>query len=283
MLMIGKWNYLVVLRDTPHGLILDGEDEGDILLPTCYKPEFFDIGEELYVFIYLDSEDRLIATTQAPLAMEGEFAYLQCVDVSKVGAFVDIGLRKDILVPFREQENRMVIGSKYVVYIYLDKVSKRLVASTKLFKWLDRGKFVFQANEEVELLVIEKTDIGYKAIIDQTDVGLIYDKEIFKPIKIGEVLQGYIYFTRPDGKIDLCLHKPAQEKVKALTDIILEKLAESDGEIHLTDKSAPEDIYKMFNVSKKTFKKAIGSLYKERKIQIKDKSICINESGLEKK
>lgn len=277
MIKIGTWNHLEILREIAHGLVLDGEDEGDILMPSKYKPAEWAIGDDLFVFVYPDSDDRLVATTETPIAKVDDFALLECVDVNKVGAFVNIGLTKDILVPYREQEERMQAGYKYVVKIYLDKVSMRLVGTTKIYRWLDRGTVTFAENQEVELMIIEKTEIGYKAMVNQIDVGLIYNKEIFQPIKIGDKMQGYVVATRPDGKIDLSLHKPAVEKVDDLTDRILAEIEKNDGLLELTDKSDPEDIYDTFQSSKKTFKRAVGSLYKQKLITISEEGMRIHK------
>lgn len=268
MVNIGKWNRLTIEREIVHGLILDGEDEGDILMPTKFVPPKWEIGEEVYVFVYPDSEDRLVATTEYPLAQAGQFAFLECAQVNKTGAFLKMGLPKDLLVPYREQQNRMYEGESYVVRVYLDKVSGRLVGTTNLFKWLDRGAIKFDENQEVELIIIEETEIGYKAIINQVDVGLLYSSEVFQDLNIGDIVKGYIVETRPDGKIDLSLHKPAEEKVDDLTDRILKELENNDGTLNLHDKSDPEDIYDTFQSSKKTFKRAISSLYKQKRIRL---------------
>lgn len=273
MIKIGTWNHLEILREIPHGLILDGEEEGDILMPTKYVPKVWETGEDLYVFVYPDSEDRLVATTERPLALVDDFALLKCVDVNKTGAFVDIGLNKDILIPYREQDARLHAGESYLVRIYLDPVSNRLVGSTKIFKWLDRGKIRFDENQEVELMIFEKTDIGFKAIINQIDVGMLYHSEIFQPLEIGDRLKGYVVVTREDGKIDLSLHLQAVEKVDALTTHILDSLKANNGSLPLSDKSSPEDIYAAFQTSKKTFKRAIGALYKKKVISLTASSI----------
>jgi len=214
----------------------------------------------------LDSEDRLTATTLTPHAMADEFAFLRVVSATRIGAFLDWGLPKDLLVPFREQAVKMSEGKSYVVRIYLDKVSGRLAASSKLDKFLNNSEAHFPIGKQVDLLICAKTDLGYKAIVNNTHWGVIFHNDVFQTLRQGQSIKGYIKQVRTDGKIDLSLHKPGYEKVTQLTDVILNYLKNHDDFMPITDKSSPDEIYKIFGVSKKTYKKAIGALYRKRLI-----------------
>lgn len=263
---IGKMNTLPVVRNSDFGLFLDGGELGEILLPKRYVPRNWKTGDALEVFIMLDSEDRLTATTQKPYAMVDEFAYLRVVSVTPIGAFLDWGLPKDLLVPFREQKIKMSEGQSYLVRIYFDRVSGRIAASSKLDKFVDKTDAVYETGDKVELLIGAKTDLGYKAIINGAHWGVIFHNEVFQPLQRGRVMEGFIKQVRADGKIDLCLHKPGYEKVTELTDVILAHLKKRGGFMPVTDKNPPEEIYNLFGVSKKTYKQAIGALYKKRLI-----------------
>lgn len=266
MAEIGKMNTLPVLRNTEFGLFLDGGKLGDILLPKRYAAKGLKAGDPIKVFIMLDSEDRLTATTLQPLAKVDEFACLRVVSVTAVGAFLDWGLPKDLLVPFREQKIKMREGQSHVVRIYLDRVSGRLVATSKLDKFLDQSEVDFEPGEKVDLLVCAKTDLGYKVIVNGLHWGLVFHNEVFQPLERGQRIDGFIKQLREDGKIDLCLHKPGYEKVTELTDVILNYLKEQNGFMPITSKSSPEEIQALFGVSKKTYKQAIGALYKKRRV-----------------
>ncbi len=270
MVEIGKLNTLPILRTTEFGLFLDGGELGDILLPKRYVPQTWEVGGSIEVFIMLDSEDRLTATTQKPYAMVDEFAYLRVVAVTGIGAFLDWGLPKDLLVPFREQKIKMSEGQSYMVRIYLDHASQRIAASSKLDKFLDKTDVKFEASEKVNLLICAQTDLGHKAIINGTHWGMIFHNEAFQPLNRGQHIEGFIKQVRDDGKIDLCLQKPGYEKVTDLTEIILQYLKKQGGFMPITGKSSPEEIYKQFGVSKKTYKQAIGALYKKRRIEFTD-------------
>ena len=211
MVKIGEYNILEVIKEVDFGIYLDGGDAGEILMPTQYVPEGTKPGDELYVFIYLDSEDRIIATTLKPFAIVGNFAYLEATHVDAIGAFMNWGLPKDLLVPFREQKQTMEVGKHYIVYIYHDKKTNRIAASAKVDKFISSDKPDLETGEEVDLLVYQKTDLGYKAIINNKYSGLLYENELFKPVKIGDQLQAYIKLIRPDNKIDLILRKPITE------------------------------------------------------------------------
>jgi predicted RNA-binding protein (virulence factor B family) len=270
MATIGQINRLQVLRSSDFGLILDGDKLGEILLPNRYVPREWHPGELLTVFLMVDSEDRLTATTLTPVAMVGEFACLRVASATRIGAFLDWGLPKDLFVPFREQKVEMHEGQSYVVRIYLDEASGRIAASSKLDKFLDRAPANYKPSEKVQLLICDKTDLGYKAIVNGRHWGIIFYNEVFQPLERGQRIDGFIKQVRPDGKIDLCLHKPGFEKVTDLTDVILNHIKAQGGFMPVTDKSPPEEIYRLFGVSKKTYKQAIGALYKKRLITFED-------------
>ena len=263
MIQLGKYCTLKVVKELDFGMYLDGGEEfGEILLPTKYIPNGTKIGDELEVFLYLDSEDRIIATTLRPFAQAGEFAYLQVASVNRVGAFLDWGLPKDLLVPFREQRSEMKQGYKYIVYIYADVESRRLVASAKLNKFLDNTPVEYEYNQEVDLLVTQKTDLGWKVIVNSRHSGMIYDNEIFVPIQKGDRIKGYVKHIRSDEKLDITLQKTGYnvDAMDALAKEIFEKLKASGGIIPLSDKSSAEEIAEIFGCSKKSYKKAIGSI-----------------------
>lgn len=276
MIQLGKYSTLKVVKELDFGMYLDGGEEfGEILLPTKYIPKGTKVGDEIEVFLYLDSEDRIIATTLKPYAQAGEFAYLQVASVNRVGAFLDWGLPKDLLVPFREQRSEMKQGYKYIVYIYADVESRRLVASAKLNKFLDNTPVEYDYNEEVDLLVTQKTDLGWKVIVNSRHSGMIYDNEIFVPIQKGDRIKGYVKHIRRDEKLDITLQKTGYdvEAMDTLAKEIFEKLKASGGIIPLSDKSSAEEIAEIFGCSKKSYKKAIGSLYKAKLINITPKTI----------
>jgi uncharacterized protein len=277
MLKIGEYNKLKIVKELDFGLYLDGLDKGEILLPRRYVPKQFEINEEIDVFIYTDSEDRLIATTQNPKAIVGDFALLKMISKNSFGAFYDWGLPKDLFVPKKEQREDMVVGRSCIVYIYLDALTERVVASAKAKKFLNLETPEFQNGEEVDLLILKKTDLGFKAIINSAFSGVLYENEIFVPLKVGQQIKGYIKNIREDGKIDLSLQKFGFALVDDLAEKILERLKDEDGYLNINDKSSPEDISAMFGVSKKAFKKAIGQLYKDRTITIEEDGIKIIE------
>jgi predicted RNA-binding protein (virulence factor B family) len=276
MAEIGKINNLKIVKEVDFGIYLDGGEHGEILLPSRYVPENCKVDEFLSVFIYLDSEDRFIATTEKPYAMVGDFALLKVVSVGSVGVFLDWGLPKDLMVPFREQSPNMEEGKSYMVKIYVDKKSNRIAATTRLDRYLDNEPACFLAGEEVELRICNQTDIGYKTIINNTHWGVLYSNEVFQPLKSGQVTKGYIKKVRDDTKIDLSLHKPGYEKVDDITETILNVLKQKGGFLPVTDKSTPETIYKLFGVSKKTYKKAIGAIYKKKLITIENDGIKLS-------
>lgn len=273
MVEIGKYNTLTVVKVVDFGVYLDGGEWGEILMPKEYVPANCFPDDEVNVFVYFDSEDRIVATTEVPAIQVGEFAYLKVVAVSQVGAFLDWGLRKDLLVPFREQRDPMVEGKYYLVYAYEDKASHRIAASTKIDKYLDQVFPEYEPKQEVDLLIARKTDLGYAVIINNEHWGLVYDNEIFQPLKIGQRTKGYIKAIREDEKLDVSLQAPGYAKIEGLAGVVLEKLKDYNGVLDLSDKSEPEEIYRVFGCSKKNYKKALGTLLKQGFIEISDKEV----------
>jgi len=273
MANIGKKNCLRIVKAVDFGVYLDGGEHGEILLPRRYLPESWAIGDKLDVFVYLDSEDHVIATTQRPRIMVGRCAYLKVKEVNDFGAFLDWGLSKDLLVPYGEQTTKMKAGNDYVVYCYLDEDTDRIAATTKLHEYLDEYGDDFEPGQAVSLLICGRSDMGFKAVINNTHLGLIFKGDAFKSLKYGMKLDGFIKAIRDDGKIDLCLQLPGQAGKKELADQILDLLKAQGGVSTLTDKSPPEEIYKQFNVSKGSYKKALGALYKRRMIVIEKDQI----------
>ncbi|MDD4847956.1 MAG: S1-like domain-containing RNA-binding protein [Bacteroidales bacterium] len=271
---IGKFNTLTVKRFTDNGCYLSDKNGEEVLLPRRFcSSETIAIGDVLQVFVYSDSADRLIATMEKPLAQVGEFAYLKVKDINDIGAFLDWGLTKDLLVPFREQKTPMSIGKQYMVKLYVDERSQRVVASSKIHKFLSQEFPEFNEGEEVQILICDLTDIGYQCIVDNDFVGLLYQSEVFRKINLGDLLYGYVKKIRADGKIDLSLQKIGYQKVKDETEPILSYLQAAGGEMTITDKSDPQLIYKTFGISKKSFKAALGALYKRHLIIIEPNCI----------
>lgn len=273
MAEIGKMNTLKVLRTLDFGVILDGDALGDILLPKRYVPEGLSDDDEVEVFIYLDSEDRLIATTEKPLAMVDEWALLKVKEVNAVGAFLDWGLMKDLLVPFGEQHHKMEVGKKYIVRVYLDINTWRIVGSSRLEQWLDFEPHDFEVGQEVELIIAHQSELGYTAIINQSHTGIVYANEVFSKITIGDKIKGFIKNIRNDGKIDLALQKSGFEHTDELQQLILQRLDENEGMLPLNDKSEPDVIGHYLGCSKKAFKKSVGALYKKHLIEITEGGI----------
>jgi uncharacterized protein len=279
MVEIGKLNKLKVVKEVDFGVYLDGEELGEILLPRRYLPKNCRLDDIVEVFVCLDSEDRIMATTEKPYAMVGQFALLKVASVNPVGVFLDWGLKKDLLVPFREQKQKMEEGRSYIVFLYVDDETRRIAASAKLDKFLGKLPVDLQEGQEVDLLICNKTDIGYKAIVNNTYWGVLYQNEVFQTLKKGQSIKGFIKKIREDKKIDLCLYKPGYEKVDELSGKILAYLKKQGGFISVTDKSSPEIIYGLFGISKKTYKQAIGALYKKRLILFEDKGIRLIEKN----
>ena len=278
MIQVGCYNKLMFSRSTRHGVYLQDDEGKEVLLPNAEVPEQFSETEPIEVFIYTDSEDRLTATTLQPRAIRDEFAYLQVVEVSSVGAFLDWGLRgKDLLAPFSEQRHKMQKDSWYLVYVYLDELTNRLVASSKINRFFEHQQMEVTTGAEVDLLVGKETDLGFNVVVNNKYRGLIYHNEIFKPVRPGHRLTGYVHQIREDGKLDIRLSAPGFAKVEPNAQKILTLLERSGGFLRLTDKSDPELIKSRLAMSKKTFKKAIGMLYKQRLIRLENEGIFLNK------
>ncbi|MCW8850349.1 MAG: S1-like domain-containing RNA-binding protein [Melioribacteraceae bacterium] len=266
MSKIGRLNRLKVIREVEFGVYLDGEIHGEILLPRSDMLERYNIDDEVEVFIYFDSEDRIIATTKRPKLMVGEFGHLRVVSITNIGAFLDWGLTKDLFVPFNEQKEIMEEGREYLVHAFYDEKSNRIAASSRVERYSGSKTHNFIEEQSVDLIICSETDLGFKAIINNANWGVIYKNEVFQKLNYGQKIKGYIKKVRNDGKIDLCLEKPGPQKIDGLSQAILDKLIEREGFLPITDKTSPEIISKMFGVSKKTYKKAIGALYKRKHI-----------------
>lgn len=277
MAEIGKTNNLRVVKKISIGCYLDGGEHGEILIPRRYVPEDIKVDEYIDVFIYFDSEDRIIATTEEPKIKLGEIAMLKVVSVTHAGAFLDWGLPKDIFVPFKEQKQRMEVDKWYIVALYIDYETNRLAASAKVDKFIDNTPPEYEVGQEVDILIYNKTDLGYSAIVNNAHWGVIYENEVFRHLSCGKQLKAYIKKIRDDEKIDLILQKPGYEKVDDISKSILDKLEKNNGVLWLTDKSAPEEIYGLLGISKKVFKKAIGALYKAKLITLEEKGIRLVE------
>lgn len=275
MIALGEYNLLRIDRLMTPGAFLVDEEGQDVLLPNKYLPSEASVGDELEVFVYTDSEDRIIATTLAPLITLNEFAFLRVKDVNKIGAFLDWGLEKDLLVPFREQNQPMEKDRWYIVRLFLDEQSNRLAASNKINKFIETEHITVEVGEEVDLLVSQKTELGYQVIINHVHKGMVYANETFKPLQVGDTLSGYVKNIRPDGKIDVSLQKQGYENVEPNAMKILSLLEAEKGFLPLTDKSNPEEIYAQLQMSKKTFKKAIGGLYKRHLIRLSEDGIYL--------
>jgi predicted RNA-binding protein (virulence factor B family) len=273
---LGKFNLLEVVKTVDFGVYLDGHEDGEILLPTRYVPEGCQPGDQLNVFIYLDNEERLIATTLQPRVQVGEFACLEVAWVNEFGAFLDWGLMKDLFCPFREQKMKMAKGRRYVIHAHLDDESYRIMASAKVERYLSKDIPPYKPGQEVPVMIWQRTDLGYKVIVDNRYSGLVYQNEVFSPVEIGDHLTAYVKQVRTDGKIDLSLQKYGAAKVGDFATQFLDYLKAHNGFTTLGDKSAAEDIYDTFGVSKKTFKKTVGELYKKRAIVINEDGISLN-------
>ncbi|MGK7396032.1 MAG: CvfB family protein [Candidatus Cyclobacteriaceae bacterium M3_2C_046] len=273
---IGRFNKLVITRETPQGLYLNDNQE-EVLLPNKYIPENYTIGQEIEVFVYKDSEDRLIATTLHPKAQLDQFAFLEVVDVNQHGAFLDWGLEKDLFVPYKEQKQRMDIGKKYLVRLCLDHRTSRMIGVNRIEPFLKKPQGELEVGQPVEVMVFDESPLGFKIMIDQQFEGLLYHNEIFEPLAIGDVKTGFIKNIREDLKIDVSLQKPGFESVADFKAILIEKLKQNDGFLPYHDKSSAELIKQKLNMSKKSFKKAVGGLYKEEKIVLEPGGIRLNQ------
>jgi predicted RNA-binding protein (virulence factor B family) len=273
MLEIGKYHTLEIVKCLDFGAYLDGGDGLEILLPTRYVPQNAQPGDSVNVFVYHDNAGRLIATTARPLAIAGEFRFMEVKAVNQTGAFLEWGIMKDLLVPFHEQKMPMQEGRRYLVYVHEDHLTGRIVASARIDKYLDNVPPAYDRGEEVDLLVADKTELGYKVIINNLHWGLVYENEVFRSLEKGERLKGYIKYVREDDKIDVSLAPPGYRKVEGTAGLILESLKAQGGFLPVHDKSNPEEIYALFGCSKKNFKQALGALYKKGLITIEKAGI----------
>lgn len=273
MIEPGKYNLLEVVRDTGSGLFLEDKEGNDVLLPGKFIPPDTEVGDLIEVFIYRDNEERIIATTQEPLITLYEFGYLKANSVGKYGAFLDYGIDKDLFVPFKEQKQKMIEGKSYLVYMYLDGQTDRLTGSAKIEQFLDNDDLPFSIGDEVFITVWRNTELGANVIVNNKYTGLIYTNEIFEKINIGDVKVAYVHKLREDGKIDIRLEKEGYSKVEPNAQKILDSLSKNEGFLLLTDKSKPEQIKKVLGMSKKTFKKSVGALYKKKLILLEEKGI----------
>lgn len=274
---LGRVNRLEIDRDTPPGLFLLDEEGNDVLLPGKYIPESFEIGELLDVFIYLDNEERLIATTEMPYIQLGEYGWLRVNQVTRHGAFLDLGIEKDLFVPFNEQARPMQAGKSYLVYMFLDDKTDRLVGTSKINKYLSNETLTVKEFDEVDIIVSHMTDIGINVIINQLHKGLVYEDQVYKDVRVGDIMTGYIKKIRPGNKIDVSFQQIGYRNIEPNAQFILNELKNNDGFLGLTDKSNPEIIKQLVQMSKKTFKKAIGSLYKDKIITIEADGIHLVE------
>lgn len=277
MIYVGRKNRLRVVKAVDFGIYLDGQDLGEILLPKRDVPDNCKPGDWLHVFIYNDSEDRLIATRTMPKAMVGECAYLKVSQQNDVGTFLDWGLGKDLLIPFNQQAWPMNPGRSYVVCVYLDEQTNRIAASTKYSKYLNEDGSDFEPGEQVSLMIASRTALGYKAVINNTHLGLLFKERVFQDLRFGQELRGYIHGIRDDGKIDLSLQPSSDEVRDQLEGQILDYLKRHNGVSTITDKSPPELIYKTFQASKANFKRALGRLYKKRLVLIEKHRVALTE------
>ncbi len=274
---IGRVNRFEVLKQVAFGVYLDGKELGEILLPAREVPENCQPGDSLEAFLYTDSEDRLIATTQKPLAQSGDLARLKVLDVNPVGAFLDWGLPKDLLAPRNEQQEPMHKGWVYLVYVSLDRPSRRMYASSKLDQFFSSRHIDVQEGEQVDLIISGTSDIGYNAIINKTCRGMLYKGEVYEKLEVGREMKGYVKSLRPDGKIDLSLQRPGYDKVLKAKEQIIRVLQERGGVLAVTDKSPAAEIQDCFQMSKKTYKQAIGALYKSRRISLSPNGVTLKQ------
>lgn len=279
MIELGNYNTLKIVRDTSPGLFLESETGAEILLPNKYVPKVFEIGDELNVFCYLDFDERPVATSLTPFMKRNEFGFLKVVEVNQIGAFLDWGLEKHLFVPFREQREKMKEGQWYVVYCYLDDISFRLVASNKIDKFLSNDELSVRTGDKVSLLVTRLTDLGWEVIVNDRHKGLVFSSEIFQHMAVGQRMEGYIKTIRPDNKLDISLQPQGQKALEPTARKIQKVLEESGGFLALHDKSDPKEISKVLGMSKKTFKKGVGTLYKARQIEIRDDGIHLVEKN----
>jgi len=278
MIRIGDYNTLEILRESEQGLYLADKEGNEVLLPNRYVPESFKIWEEIEVFVYLDNEERPVAVTDEPFIVRDDFALLRCNQVTDHGAFLDWGMVKELFCPFQEQAFKMKAGGWYLVHCYLDEVTNRLVASSKTNRFLDNKELTVQQFDEVDLIVSHPSDLGMNVIVNYEHLGLIFSEDIFKDISVGDRLKGFVKKVRHDNKLDIVLGKIGYRNIEPNADLVMQSLEDTkDGFLPLNDKSSPDDIKRELQMSKKTFKKAIGTLYKQRMITIDSDGIRLIE------
>lgn len=275
MIKIGEYNTLEILRETDPGLFLADDEGNEVLLPNRYVPETFKIWDKIEVFVYLDNEGRLVAVTDRPYIKKGDFALLRCNQVNKHGAFLDWGMVKELFCPFKEQAFKMKPGGWYLVYCYIDEKTDRLVASSKTNQFLDNSVLTVEKFDEVDIIVSHPSEIGMNVIVNKKHLGLIFKDEIFKDISIGDRLKGYVKKIRHDNKIDIVLGQIGYRNIEPNAELIMRELEDNSGYLNLTDKSDPDAIKEQLQMSKKSFKKAIGSLYKQKLIELKEDGIYL--------
>lgn len=275
MIQLGKINTLEILRESDHGIYLVDEDNEEVLLPNRYVPKEFKIWDKLDVFVYLDNEERPVATTERPYVTLGDFALLRCNQVTEYGAFLDWGLVKELFCPFKEQVFQMKPGGWYLVYCYLDEKTNRLAASSKTNRFLSNKELTVDEREEVDLIVSHPSDLGMNVIVNKKHTGLIYKDDIYTDLSIGDKVKGIVKKIRPGNKLDIVLGQVGYKSIEPNAQRILNELEDNDGLLKLNDKSSPEAIKTQLQMSKKNFKKAVGALYKQRLIEIKDDGIYL--------
>jgi hypothetical protein len=270
---LGQKNTLTILRFTAPGAYLSDDEGNEVLLPNKYLTDNLEIAQDIEVFVYRDSEERLVAVTDEPLIDLYGFAYLKCVDVNHLGAFVYWGLEKHLFIPYSEQATKMEEGKSYITYLGIDDSTQRLYGSTKYYKYFDNEHIVIENGQEVDLLVSGFSDLGCKVILNNTYEGLIFRNQLIRPLEIGDETKGFVKFIRPDGKIDVVLERQGRQKIEDHSQVIISYLERNNKISKITEKSSPEEIREVFNMSKKTFKQVLGNLYKERKINISEQEI----------
>lgn len=275
MIHLGEINTLYIVRETEQGIYLEDEENNEVLLPNRYIPESYKIWDKIDVFVYLDNEERLVAVTDKPYIKKGDFALLRCNAVTELGAFLDWGMLKELFCPFKEQAFKMKKGGWYLVYCYLDEKSNRLAASSKTNRFLDNKVLTVEQLEEVDLIVSHPSEMGMNVIVNKKHTGLIFNDDIFKDISIGDRLKGFVKKIRPGNKLDIVLGQIGYRNIEPNAEVIMKELEDNSGYLNLTDKSDPEDIKRTLQMSKKNFKKAVGSLYKQKLIEIKPDGIYL--------
>lgn len=277
MIKLGEYNTLEILRDTEPGLFLGDGEDGEVLLPNRYVPQDFEIGEKLEVFVYLDNEERPVATTDKPFIQKGDFAFLRCNQVNKYGAFLDWGLVKELFCPFKEQAFKMKAGGWYLVHCYLDDETERLVASSKTNRFLDNKTLTVEKFDEVDLIVSHPSEMGMNVIVNKKHLGLVFKDDIFKDISVGDHLKGIVKKVRHDNKLDISLNQIGYRNIEPNAQFILNELKDNSGFLPVNDKSNPDTIKEQLQMSKKSFKKAVGSLYKSRVIEFYEDGIRLKK------